>query len=115
MRKTVKYCSVVLFLLSADVSADNHLVETRYCGEPKRYADGRIARSVTVVKEFERRYPLPAQYSRNDWQIDHVIPLASGGCDAVRNMQWLPKAIKTCPDDVCKDRWERNGIYKWPN
>ena len=42
-------------------------------------------------------------------------PLASGGCDSVTNMQWLPKTIKTCTDDDCKDRWERKGIYQWQN
>ncbi|WP_143074358.1 HNH endonuclease signature motif containing protein [Nitrosomonas sp. Nm166] len=74
-------------------------------------ADGSIKRSRTVTREFERLYPLPAGYNRADWQIDHVIPLAEGGCDAVRNMQWLPESIKTCADDHCKDRWEREGIY----
>lgn len=95
----------------SEAYADNHLTETRYCEGPKRYSNGRIVRSMTVVKEFERQHPLPVQYKREDWQIDHVIPLASGGCDAVRNMQWLPKTIKTCADDDCKDRWERKGIY----
>lgn len=107
--------SIYVFLLCIFYThsyADDRLAETRYCGEPKRNADGRIVRSAIVLKEFERLYPLPIQYSRADWQIDHVIPLAVGGCDAVRNMQWLPKAIKTCADDKCKDRWERNGIYK---
>lgn len=41
------------------------------------------------------------------WAIDHVIPLAVGGCDAVSNLQWLPVEIKSCAGTVCKDRWER--------
>lgn len=105
-------CLLTIAFAATYANADNHLTETRFCGEPKRYNDGRIMRSITVVKEFERLYPLPPQYSRNDWQVDHVIPLASGGCDAIRNLQWLPKTIKTCADDDCKDRWERNGVYR---
>ena len=109
-----------LFLIAAIVIAypayaDNHLTETRYCGEPKRDSIGRIARNNAVRSAFERIHPLPEQYTRDDWQIDHVIPLASGGCDSVTNMQWLPKTIKTCTDDDCKDRWERKSIYQWQN
>jgi len=91
--------------------ADNHLTETRYCGEPKRTASGKILRSKAVRLEFERLYPLPPGYERSKWQVDHVIPLAAGGCDSVSNMQWLPESIKTCANDDCKDRWERGGIY----
>ena len=70
-----------------------------------------IKRSYKVRKEFERLYPLPTVYNRDDWQIDHVIPLAIGGCDSVSNMQWLPRSIKTCANNYCKDRWERIGVY----
>ena len=103
--------AVVMLLGSEPVYADNHLTETRYCGEPKRTASGKIKRSAAVRREFERLYPLPPGYKREEWQIDHPIPIDRGGCDAVRNMQWLPKSIKTCADDDCKDRWERGGIY----
>lgn len=103
--------SVILIGCTPPVHADNHLTETRYCGEPKRTASGKIKRSAEVRKEFERLYPLPAGYDRSLWQIDHVIPLAAGGCDSVSNMQWLPESIKTCANDDCKDRWERGGIY----
>ena len=102
---------VMLFGFDDPVYADNHLTETRYCGEPKRTASGKIKRSAEVRREFERLYPLPPGYDRSKWQIDHVIPLVRGGCDAVRNMQWLPESIKTCAADYCKDRWERGGIY----
>lgn len=102
---------VLLFGFNDPVYANNHLTETRYCGEPQRTATGKIKRSAEVRRQFERLYPLPQGYDRSMWQIDHVIPLASGGCDAVRNMQWLPTVIKTCADDDCKDRWERGGIY----
>lgn len=98
-------------LIVSCAHADNHLIDTRYCGEPKRTVTGKIKRDYAVIREFERLYPLPKAYERDKWQIDHVIPLSMGGCDAVRNMQWLPELIKTCADDSCKDRWERGGIY----
>lgn len=112
-----KTLSILMFLstpgvISADgAQADKRLFETRYCSEPERYTDGRIKRDESVVRAFEKQYPLPANYNRDEWQIDHVIPLAQCGCDAVWNMQWLPKTIKTCADDDCKDRWERTGVY----
>lgn len=112
MRIVAKFCGMMLLAGCDYVYADNHLAETRCCvAEIARNADGSIKRNRAVVRAFERIYPLPSQYSRDDWQIDHVIPLAVGGFDAVRNMQWLPKTIKTCADDDCKDRYERKGIY----
>lgn len=86
--------------------ADNHLIETRYCGDPERTESGRIKRSMATVKKFKELYPCiyPCDFS---WRVDHVIPLAVGGCDSVSNMQWLPPSIKNCAGLLCKDRWER--------
>lgn len=85
--------------------------ETRYCGEPKRDGQGRIVRRADVLNAFAKRYPCPSTGERKrsckGWAIDHVIPLAVGGCDSVHNLQWLPHEIKSCAGDVCKDRWER--------
>ena len=89
-----------------------NFADPRYCNcEPKRNAEGKIMRSVTERKRFEALYPLPTQYNRADWHVDHIIPLANGGVDKIINMQWLPKNIKTCAGDWCKDRWERE-LYK---
>ncbi len=98
-----------LMCLSSAVVAN--AVDPRYCGEPQRTSSGKIKRSASVLRDFESLYPLPAGYVRSEWQIDHVIPLAVGGCDALHNLQWLPKVIKTCAEDHCKDRFER-VIYK---
>lgn len=85
--------------------------DLRYCGEPDRDALGRIKRSAAILAHFAQQFPCPATLepvpSCPGWQIDHVIPLASGGCDMQENMQWLPVQIKTCAGRVCKDRWER--------
>lgn len=95
----------------ASVAIGNPLAETRYCGpEIKRDATGRIERSSAVLRAFRDRYPCPSTGQRRGacpgWNIDHVIPLRQGGCDAVPNLQWLPVEIKRCAGAVCKDRWE---------
>lgn len=98
---------VVALLSAAAVAAD----DPRYCGPPERYASGQIKRSDAVRREFRRLHPCDATGLTTGpcpgWQIDHVIPLACGGCDAVGNLQWLPLPIKTCAGSLCKDRWER--------
>lgn len=94
-------------------------VEERYCFEPAnvpRDADGKISRSRAVIAFFRARHPCPSTGSTSgacDWEIDHVIPLACGGCDAVSNMAWMPPAIKSGPGLLPKDRWERR-IYCTP-
>lgn len=85
--------------------------DERYCGEPARDEAGHLVRSSTERARFVRVFPCPATLQTTGacrgWQVDHVIPLAAGGCDAPKNMQWLPSAIKTCASSACKDRWER--------
>ena len=89
------------------------LTETRYCGEPKRNLNGEIIRRAAVRDAFLFAHPCPSTGLRegrcDGWQVDHVIPLACGGCDAVSNMQWLPLSLKIAPV-VGKDRFERK-IY----
>ena len=103
--------TLVAMLFVEDVPADSHLKEIRYCGPPERTSTGRIKRNSYVVRKFEQIHPLPPQYDRKDWAVDHVIPLARGGCDTVWNLQWLHKSIKSCAGDSCKDRWERK-VYE---
>lgn len=86
--------------------------DPRYCGEPERYADGRIKRSEAVRRAFAEVFPCPATLEPyptgcTGWQINHTIPLASGGCDSVINLSWMPVQIKTCAFPWCVDRWER--------
>jgi hypothetical protein len=86
------------------------LQELRYCGPPARTSSGKIKRRADVLVAFERFHPCPVSNAKPGtcpgWQIDHVIPLACGGCDAVSNLQWLPVALKTAPA-IGKDRFER--------
>jgi len=105
--------AVLLLPFGAQAGA---LDETRYCGDPRRDAQGRILRRADVLNAFAKLYACPAtglhKRSCPGWAIDHVIPLAVGGCDAVRNLQWLPDKIKSCSGTVCKDRWERKVYAK---
>lgn len=87
-------------------------LDSRYCGEPvARDPNGKISRDSSVLREFKKLYACPSTGLRwgpcPGWQLDHVIPLACGGCDSVKNLQWLPGEIKSCAGTKCKDRWER--------
>ena len=84
--------------------------ETRYCGPPKRDKHGVIVRSPLVLLAFKSWHPCPSTGKRSadgcpGWAMDHVIPLACGGCDSVSNLQWLPLDLK-----ARKDKFERR-IY----
>jgi hypothetical protein len=92
--------------------------DIRYCeGQPQRYADGTIKRSAKALMEFKLDHPCPVTGEStgacSGWAVDHIIPLAVGGCDTSYNMQWLPLSIKACAGSQCKDRWERK-IYANP-
>lgn len=91
------------------------MVEYRYVGPPKRDADGKIIRSREVVAAFQQIHPCPSTGLREgecpDWAADHVVSLACGGADAVWNLQWLHKSVKSAagaPGFFPKDRIERN-------
>lgn len=90
------------------------LIDYRYTGPPKRDANRRIIRSEEVKAAFMAVHPCPSTGARSgecpDWAMDHVIPLACGGADAVWNLQWLHKSVKSVgarPGFWPKDRIER--------
>lgn len=105
--------ALALSLLVASVHADP-LAETRYCGTPVRDAHGAIVRSQAVLHAFQRLHPCPSTGKTTGacpgWALNHVIPLACGGCDAVSNLDWMPDEIKSCAQPWCRDRFERK-IY----
>ena len=92
----------ILMLLSSSAYAD-----IRCCVEPGRYSDNRIIRSLSVIEDFKKLYPLPAHFNRDDYQINHAIPLVCGGRDIVENLIWMHVKAKTCADDYCQDRHEQ--------
>jgi hypothetical protein len=76
--------------------------DPRFCGPPK-YRKERIERSEAQRSLFVKMFPCPSKrkgapepFACSDWQVDHVIPLACGGCDTPVNMQWLPTRMKAC-------------------
>lgn len=102
----------LLFLLAIGSALAGPLDETRYCATtPHRDSDGSISRRADVLAAFKRHHPCPSTGKTYGacprWRMDHVVPLACGGCDSVSNLAWMPDAIKSCAGVVCKDRWER--------
>jgi hypothetical protein len=90
------------------------LADPRVCHDPAavpRDARGEIRRSAAERQLFRGMYACPATGLPSGpcpgWSVDHVVPLACGGCDAPHNMQWLPNEHKSCAGRLCKDRWER--------
>lgn len=106
---------IVLFAYNVYAITPDDLKDHRYIqGEVQRDTDGTIIRNPKVIKAFKMIHPCPYTGLTTgvcpDWQINHIIPLACGGRDAVDNMGWFPDSIKTCPDPHCIDRYERK-IY----
>ena len=95
----------------AQTPAADPLTDYRYGGEVVRNADGTIKRSTKVINTFRKKWACPSTKQFTGacpgWAIDHVVPLACGGRDAVFNMAWMPDTGKSCAADYCKDRWER--------
>lgn len=94
--------AVLLFLLAFPLIASAG--DSRIC-------EVRQERGTKAKAEFRKIHPCPSTGKTTGacpgWQVDHVIPLASCGCDVVENMQWLKNSVKTCAGADCKDRWER--------
>lgn len=114
----MKLALIIIMAWASAVHA-GPLDETRYCtAAPKRDADGSIYRRADVLRAFRRVHPCPSTGKATGacpgWAIDHVIPLACGGCDSVSNLTWLPIEIKSCTGDKCKDRWERKVYCRAP-
>ena len=93
---------VVLIVAAVSSTAASPLPAQRRAAGVTRNSHGRIARSSTAKRDFEKATGYPR--GRPGYVIDHVIPLASGGADAPGNMQWQTKA-----DAKAKDRLERGG------
>ena len=75
------------------------------CLSCARDSHGRIKRSESAKKQFERQNPCPATGKTSGscpgYVVDHVQALKHGGADTPGNMQWQTKAAAKA-----KDRWE---------
>jgi hypothetical protein len=98
-------------LATSTAGSDSRYLDSRYCGPPARDPVTKaILRDPKVTAAYRRIHACPATNLFSGacplWALDHVLPLDSGGCDSVSNMQWLPVWLKSCAGG-CKDRWER--------
>jgi hypothetical protein len=60
------------------------------CESCPRDIRGKIKHSPKAVSEYKRTNPIsPACHQ---CEVDHIVPLSTGGQDEPSNMQWLPKA-----------------------
>jgi hypothetical protein len=79
------------------------LKELRYCGPPKRDpVTGVILRDYRVIYWYRKVHKCPSTglYSGAcaNWALNHVVPLACGGCDAVWNLTWMRNDVKKMVD-----------------
>ncbi len=70
------------------------------------HAEAKQQRNYHAIKQFKLYNPCPAdggyKGSCKGYVIDHIKPLACGGEDTPKNMQW-----QTIEDAKAKDGWER--------
>lgn len=102
---------IAVILGVARAQALDPLIDYRFTGEVPREADGTTKRSTKVINAFKRLYACPSTGLHKGpcpgWAIDHVVPIACSGADAVYNMQWLPDEIKSAKGEFSKDHFER--------
>ena len=93
---------LTLLLFVPMLAHANPLVEERYCGAPQRNPDGSIHRRSAVIAVYRHEHPCPVTGKITGacpgWAINHVVPLACGGCDAVSNMMWMRNDVKKIVD-----------------
>jgi len=110
----MKYLVLALLISPAFGQTLDPKVDYRYTGVVARDASGHTLRSSAVIRAFKKRWACPSTGAHigscPGWAVDHVIPLACSGADAVYNMQWLPDQIKSAPGKFSKDHFERR-IY----
>lgn len=108
MRTRTYFLTLLLLLVmlvagTAATAQTDPLVETRYCGAPRRDFNGVIIRDPKVIYAFrkENRCPPTEKYGMGacpGWALNHPMPLACGGCDAVSNLMWMRNDVKRIVD-----------------
>lgn len=104
---TFMLCLLLLLvsLMAATVAnaQPSALTETRYCGAPRRDANGVIIRRADVIYAYRKIHPCPATSKLGmgacpDWALNHNISLACGGCDSVSNLSFMRSDAKKIVD-----------------
>lgn len=90
--------------MTAAKPIDPDLIETRYAGSPKRDAKGVIVRRQAVINAFwaQNICPSTLKYAAPcpGWALNHIIPLACGGRDAVNNLFKMQVSTKKLIDAI---------------
>lgn len=77
---------------------------TTRCASCARDSRGRIARSSSAKRDFQKAHPCPSTGKTTGackgYVIDHVVPLKRGGADTPSNMQWQTKQQAKAKDKV---------------
>ena len=114
----MRILSLILLLMSLPLAqaVERPYNDPKFCGFVPRTATGEIKRSSSELTRFQKYNPCPSTGlttgSCPDWSINHIWPIACGGCDkAETNMQWLPNKTKSCNSATCIDRFERKIRY----
>lgn len=96
---------LLVSLMAATVASaqPSALTETRYCGAPRRDANGDIIRRADVIYAYRKIHPCPAtgklgMGACSGWALNHNKQLACGGCDSVSNLMWMSSAAKKIVD-----------------
>lgn len=100
----------ILLVLAGALHAAPRVSHSK-CTTCSRTPSGRIKRSQTAKRSFEKANPCPATGKRGGpcpgYVIDHKRALACGGPDSPGNMQWQTKAAAKA-----KDKIERKGCTR---
>lgn len=102
IRRLLAAFALATFLASSGAIVDAKPRKPQSQSEKVQRAEHYIKRSAAVRRAFMRQTGYPT--GRPGYVIDHIIPLACGGPDAVSNLQW-----QSIADARAKDRWERRG------
>jgi hypothetical protein len=74
------------------------------CTSCARDSKGRIARSATAKRDFQKSHPCPSTGRTTGackgYVIDHVVPLKRRGADSPSNMQWQTVQAAKAKDKV---------------
>jgi hypothetical protein len=94
-----------LALAAQQSTAEHTPTAPDYCSSCAREPNGRIKRSRTARRAFQRSHPGPSTHLETGpckgYVIDHIVPMYKGGLDTPANMQW-----QTSAEAKAKDRLE---------
>lgn len=96
MKLFLSFACAVGLLFSPTYGAQQASSSSVKCVGCERDSNGRIKRSESAKRTFQRANPCPSTGKTSGgcrgYEIDHTRPLYQGGADAPDNMQWLSKS-----------------------